>query len=109
MTIKQISAPDLKARLDAGERIHLLDVRNDDERAYGRIEPSQFIPLHELILRAGEVEPEAGTPVVVYCHHGVRSLRGAGVLIRAGLEHVYSLAGGIEAWSVLVDPAVPRY
>ena len=107
--ILQITALDLKARLDAGLPIHLLDVRNDDERAYCRIEPSQLIPLHELILRVDEVEPSPGTPVVVYCHHGVRSLRGAVVLMQAGLENVYSLAGGIEAWSVQVDPGVGRY
>ena len=109
MTIAQITATELKARLDAGEVIHLLDVRNDDERAFCRIEPSQFIPLHELILRASEVEPPMGAAVVVYCHHGVRSLRGAVVLMQAGLENVYSLAGGIEAWSMLIDPNVPRY
>ena len=107
--VKQITAPELKARLDAGERIHLLDVRNDDERAFCRVEPSQFIPLHELILRVEEVEPPSGAAVVVYCHHGVRSLRGAIVLMQAGMENVASLAGGIEAWSVLVDPTVNRY
>lgn len=107
--IKQITVHDLKARLDAGERIHLLDVRNDDERAYCRLEPSQFIPLHELISRVGEVEPSEGAPVVVYCHHGVRSIRGAIVLMQAGLENVASLAGGIDAWSLQVDPKVPRY
>ena len=107
--IQQITVTDLKARLDTGEAIHLLDVRNDDERAYCRIEPSQFIPLHELILRVDEVEPSPGTPVVVYCHHGVRSIRGAVVLMQAGMENVFSLAGGIEAWSVQVDPGVGRY
>lgn len=107
--VKQITVHDLKSRLDAGERIHLLDVRNDDERAYCRLEPSQFIPLHELINRVNEVEPSDDAPVVVYCHHGVRSIRGAFVLMQAGLENVASLAGGIDAWSLQIDPKVPRY
>ena len=47
--------------------------------------------------------------VVVYCHHGVRSLSGAAILGQAGVENVYSMAGGIEAWSQRIDPAVPRY
>jgi adenylyltransferase/sulfurtransferase len=55
------------------------------------------------------VTPPAGALVVVYCHHGVRSLRGAALLRQAGHENVASLAGGIDAWSLYVDPAVPRY
>ena len=59
--------------------------------------------------RAAEIEPEADNLVVVYCHHGVRSLSGASMLARAGLKNVVSLAGGIDAWSREVDPGVPRY
>lgn len=109
MMIKQISVVELKAKLDSGEKIHLLDVRNEDEREYCRISPSQFIPLPELILRAGEVEPEENIPIVVYCHHGVRSLRAAGILMQAGVGNVISLAGGIDAWSMLIDSKIPRY
>jgi adenylyltransferase/sulfurtransferase len=109
MTIPQITVRDLKHKLDAGESILMLDVRNDEERQYCRIEPSQFIPLPELIGRVGEVEPDGGQLVVVYCHHGVRSLRAAGVLMQAGLPNVASLAGGIDAWSVHIDRRVPRY
>jgi rhodanese-related sulfurtransferase len=59
--------------------------------------------------RAAKVEPPAGATVVVYCHHGVRSLTGAFLLQRAGVGPVASLAGGIDAWSREIDPAVPRY
>jgi rhodanese-related sulfurtransferase len=56
-----------------------------------------------------EVQPPEGALVVVYCHHGVRSLRGAAVLAQAGHENVASLAGGIDDWSLTIDPTVPRY
>ena len=59
--------------------------------------------------RAGEVEPPPGSTVVVYCHHGIRSLSGAAILEMNGIPEAYSLAGGIEAWSQLIDPTVPRY
>ena len=67
------------------------------------------MPLAARSWRVGEVDPPAGATVVVYCHHGVRSLTGAAFLERAGVANVASLAGGIDAWSARVDPAVPRY
>ena len=70
---------------------------------------SVLVPLSELLDRLHDVSPPAGTSVVVYCHHGVRSLSGAAMLTGAGFADVASLAGGIEAWSLTVDPAVPRY
>ena len=106
--IPQIPVAELKRKLDAGEPVYLVDVRNDDEHAYCRLPDSLLVPLHELVGRVGEVDPPAGAAVVVYCHHGVRSLSGAAILRRAGHDAA-SLAGGIDAWSVLIDPTVPRY
>ena len=68
-----------------------------------------LIPLNDLPARAEEVEPPAGAPVVVYCHHGIRSRSGAALLEHLGFRDVRSLAGGIDAWSLLIDPKVPRY
>ncbi|OWK43513.1 rhodanese-like domain-containing protein [Fimbriiglobus ruber] len=107
--VSQIHPLDVKAKLDAGEPVHFVDVRQPEEYAHCRIEGSQFVPLRELAHRADEVAPAAGTVVVVYCHHGVRSLTGAMLLQQAGRENVFSMAGGIDAWSALVDPSVPRY
>lgn len=107
--IRQISPIDVKAKLDAGESIMLIDCRQPEEYAHCRIEGSTLIPLGEVQRRAGEVEVPDGALVVVYCHHGVRSLTGAMMLKMAGVENVASMAGGIEAWSVQVDPTVPRY
>ena len=106
--IPQIPVAELKRKLDAGEPVYLVDVRNDDEYAYCRLPDSLLVPLPELPHRVAEVDPPAGALVVVYCHHGVRSLSGAAVLRRAGHDAA-SLSGGIDAWSRLIDPAVPRY
>lgn len=107
--IQQIHPAAVKAKLDAGEPVVLVDCRQPEEYALCRIEGSTLIPLGELRERAGEIEPAADALVVVYCHHGVRSLTGAVMLTQAGVPNVASMAGGIEAWSVQVDPSVPRY
>lgn len=108
MTIPQIRPADLKRLLDTGESVYLVDVRNYDEHAYCHLPDSLLVPLPELAARIDEVEPPAGAKVVVYCHHGVRSLSGAAILRQAGHDAA-SLSGGIDAWSLTVDPAVPRY
>jgi rhodanese-related sulfurtransferase len=107
--VPRIHPVELKRMLDAGEPVHLVDCREPVEHETARLPGSQLIPLGELAYRHGEVDPPAGALVVVYCHHGVRSLSGAAMLLNAGHPNVASLAGGIDAWSVLVDPAVPRY
>ena len=105
--IPQIQPTELKALLDAGQPVLLVDVRQPEEHAFCALPGSVLIPLGELMSRVEEVQPE-GAAVVVYCHHGVRSLSGAAILRRAGIEAA-SLAGGIDRWSQTVDPSVPRY
>ncbi|MCE9533313.1 MAG: hypothetical protein K8T89_19625 [Planctomycetes bacterium] len=107
--IPQIHPEQLAAKMEAGETVYLLDVRQPWENEYCQLADSVLIPLPELPSRIDEVEPPEGALVVVYCHHGVRSLSGAAILQQAGFGNVASLSGGIEAWSVLVDPKVPRY
>ena len=86
----------------------LLDVRFPEEHAYVALPGSVLIPLPELDERAEELEAFRGRPIVVYCHHGVRSLDGAAYLRSRGLEAV-SLRGGIDLYSRAVDPRLPRY
>jgi rhodanese-related sulfurtransferase len=107
--IRQILPQQLKDKLDAGEKIVLVDVRQPEEHALCHLAGSQLIPLGELAGRVSEVEVPDGASLVVYCHHGVRSLSGAGMLAQAGHGDVYSLSGGIDAWSRLIDPTVRRY
>ena len=107
--VRRISAAELKAMRDRGDPVTLIDVRQPEEYAIARIGGGVLIPMMELSVRLGEIQPDDGTTVVVYCHHGVRSLKAAYYLAQSGLDNVASLEGGIEAWSLLVDPAVPRY
>ena len=107
MMIPQIQPAELKALLDAGAPVLLLDVRQPEEHICCALPGSVLIPLGELMARVEEVRPEGAT-VVVYCHHGVRSLSGAAILRRAGIEAA-SLAGGIDRWALTVDATVPRY
>lgn len=109
MEIRQIHPAEVKQMMDAGEPVHLLDVRQPEEYEHCHLTGCQLIPLPELSRRHSEVEVPEGTTVVVYCHHGMRSLTGAAILQQAGHENVASMSGGIEAWSLLVDPTVPRY
>jgi rhodanese-related sulfurtransferase len=106
--VRQIEPSELAQALASGN-VYLLDVRQPWEHATAALPGSVLIPLHELPARAHEVRPPPDALVVVYCHHGIRSLSGAALLERAGLTHVASLAGGIDAWSLEVDPTVPRY
>jgi len=106
--VPQIHPTELKRMLDAGAPVMLVDVRQPEEHAYCALPGSVLIPLGELPARTAEVNP-GGALVVVYCHHGIRSLSGAALLRAAGLPDVASLSGGIDAWSALIDPAVPRY
>jgi rhodanese-related sulfurtransferase len=107
--VQQIHPEQVSAKLQNGEPIYFVDVRQPWENEFCRIPESALIPLPELSSRVGEVEAPEGALIVVYCHHGVRSLSGAAILQQAGFCNVASLAGGIEAWSVRVDPKVPRY
>jgi adenylyltransferase/sulfurtransferase len=106
---KEIRARELKSRLAAGKPTHLVDVRDPWERAIAKLNDQQYIPLDELPERVSEVRPPEGTLVVIYCHHGVRSLAAAEFLEQQGLKGVVSLAGGIDAWAQLVDPKIPVY
>jgi rhodanese-related sulfurtransferase len=110
-----LTALDLKGRLDQGETLSVLDVREDDERAYAAIPlPSETLDLHvplgELTARFDEIQQAAtGRPLVVYCHHGQRSMVAATWLARRGLLDVHNLEGGIDAWSTRVDRTIRRY
>ncbi|HTU17417.1 MAG TPA: rhodanese-like domain-containing protein [Gemmataceae bacterium] len=107
--VHEISVQQLQAKLRAGEPVYLLDVRQAWEHDLASLPGSCLIPLDQLSLRADEVQPPERTAVVVYCHHGIRSRTGAAILQQRGLIEVFSLAGGIDAWSRLIDPQVPRY
>jgi rhodanese-related sulfurtransferase len=94
--------------LEAGKPVRLLDVRLPQEHDYAALPGSVLIPIQELPTCLTDI-PQGEGPLVVYCHHGVRSLGAAGYLEQQGVENVFSLSGGIDAWSLRIDPRVPRY
>jgi rhodanese-related sulfurtransferase len=106
---EQIGVEELARKLAAGEAVYLVDVRQPWEHATAALPGSVLIPLSEIEERWTELAPPAGAQLVTYCHHGVRSLNAAAFLEQKGVGKVLSLAGGIDAWSVRVDPKVPRY
>jgi|PersoiStandDraft_1058852.scaffolds.fasta_scaffold21811_2 molybdopterin/thiamine biosynthesis adenylyltransferase/rhodanese-related sulfurtransferase len=103
----EMSALQLKASLQAGHKLWLLDVREAWEYSTARIEGATLIPLGDLAARVDEVPREAD--VLVYCHHGMRSARAVSMLRHAGWAHVRNLSGGIDSWSIAADPKTPRY
>lgn len=106
--IPQIQPQELKRLLERGAPVLLLDVREPQEYAWCHLTGSLHIPLGELPARVGELDVGEEL-VVVYCHHGLRSLSGAAILLQAGFANVASLAGGIDRWAVQIDPSMPRY
>ncbi|MBG8552839.1 rhodanese-like domain-containing protein [Hymenobacter guriensis] len=106
--LPELSPADLHARLQRGDALQLIDVRQPDEYAYCRIEGSRLIPLGELPGRAQEIDPEV--PAVLICHHGVRSMQALAYLQhRHELTNLLNLRGGIHAWSTQVDSSVAIY
>ena len=87
----------------------LLDVREADEYATAHIEGAVLVPMSELRERIGELQPHRGRRIVVHCHHGGRSLRVVHALRERGFDQAQNMAGGIDAWSLEIDPQVPRY
>lgn len=104
--VKRLSAAELKQRMERGDDLLLVDVRTPGERALASIEGGR--PLDAAVRAELERSPRERS-IVVYCHHGVRSLNAAEELAAQGFRDVYNLVGGIDSWSVDVDPDVPRY
>lgn len=91
------------------EQLALLDCRERDEYDYVHIAGALFIPMSELESRVTELNAYRDREFIVYCHHGVRSLRVASWLAQQGFKSPRSLSGGIDQWSQEIDPSLPRY
>ena len=104
--VQEITPQDLAQWMATGHPHTLLDVRLESELANASIPGALHIPMHEVQFRSREIP--RGKPLVVMCHLGERSWRIARFLVTDGFE-VYNLEGGIDAYSVMVDPTIPRY
>jgi rhodanese-related sulfurtransferase len=105
--MKQLVPTELKARMAAGDKLQLLDVREEWEYQTAHIDGSRLIPMGQVADRVTELDPAAET--VVICHRGGRSMQVAGLLERLGFPNVINLTGGVDAWARSVDPSMPVY
>jgi rhodanese-related sulfurtransferase len=107
MTVKQLSATELKQKIDRGDKLFLLDVREPHEFKYASIDGSVLIPLNQLPARFAELDK--AQEIIVICHHGMRSQQAAHYLVQTGFSDITNLTGGIDAWSCQCDSSVRRY
>ncbi len=104
----EISVQQVRQLMDSRVDFVLLDCREPAEHRWCHLDGSRLMPLGQIPEQAGSLG-DTGQRIVVYCHHGIRSLRAARWLRKQGFAQVQSMAGGIEAWACEIDPAVPRY
>jgi rhodanese-related sulfurtransferase len=107
MSELEISVAELRKKIKAGEPFLLIDVREPWEYETCRIEGAQLIPMRAIPANLQQLDVDQD--VICYCHHGQRSLDVAVWLRGQGIESAQSLAGGIDSWSMEIDPTVPRY
>ncbi|HLL73424.1 MAG TPA: rhodanese-like domain-containing protein [Pyrinomonadaceae bacterium] len=106
--MEEITAKELKERLDRGDDLQIIDVREPNEYESARLEGSKLIPLAQVVNRKDEIDESRET--VVHCKMGGRSAKAIEALQRAGFAgRLLNLKGGITAWSNDVDPSVPKY
>ena len=107
MPFKQATPDEIKRRIDAGEELRIIDVRERDEHRTAHIAQAELLPMSE-IQSWWQTLPR-DEELVFMCHHGARSAQVCSALSQAGFEHLTNMSGGIDAWSASVDPSVPRY
>ena len=105
--MKHMLPAELQARMVAGEKLQLLDVREIWEFNTTRIGGSVLIPMGEVAARVAELDSDAD--IIVICHHGGRSMQVAAFLEREGFSKVHNLTGGVDAWARTIDPSMPTY
>ncbi len=105
----ETSPQEVKNRLDRKDDFVLLDCREQGEYDLVHIENSRLLPMSELETRVGELGDLKEKEIVVYCHHGRRSMMVTTWMLAHGFSHVKSMAGGIDRWSEEIDPSLQRY
>ena len=110
--LSQISVEQLAARLtEAPEELQLIDVREEQEIAIARLDGFENLPLSEFTEWSDQIHArfDSNAETFVLCHHGVRSAQMCQWLMNQGFTNVKNIVGGIDAYSILVDPSIPRY
>lgn len=105
----EVTPRELEAMLAGEDPFLLIDVREADELAIARLDGAAHIPLGDLPAAIATLDADEDTPIVLLCHLGQRSMSAAHFLMREGFVNARSLHGGIDLWSLAIDPSVPRY
>lgn len=106
----ELMPQEVEDRRRQGEQLCLIDVREDMEWQICRIPGANLVPMNTVPARLEELRAQSSsTPLIIYCHHGVRSLNVVHWLRRNGVGNCQSMTGGIDLWSLEIDPEVPRY
>ena len=105
----EIDCAEVKAKLDAADEFLLLDCREQDEYDLVHLAGTTLVPMSEIQERMGELDPHRQKEMVVYCHHGMRSLQVTIWLKQQGFANVRSMSGGIDAWAQIIEPGMQRY
>lgn len=101
---------DIQSRLAAGEKLLLVDVREPVEFQAAGIPGAELIPMRTIPVQLQRLEAASDDALlIVFCHHGIRSLNVVNWLREQGIHNCQSMAGGIDRWSLQIDPSVPRY
>lgn len=103
-----ITVTELKAKLDTGETFRLIDVREPSEHFHANLPKAELKPLNQIPQWAQELA-DKDEEIIIHCHHGMRSDRACQFLAAQGFTNLKNLAGGIDDWSLCIDPSVPRY
>lgn len=106
---EEVSVRELSLMREKKSELTLIDCRESDEWNFNRIEGARHFPLSRMPEIAPHLLSLAGPDLIIYCHHGIRSLHVTRWLREHGISNVFSLAGGISAWSRNVDPTIPEY
>jgi rhodanese-related sulfurtransferase len=105
----EVSCAEVKTQLDTGNHLVLVDCREQHEFNLVAIDGAVLLPMSETPARVGELEAHRGRPILVYCHHGMRSAQVAVWLRGQGFTQAQSMSGGIDRWAVEIEPGMPRY
>jgi rhodanese-related sulfurtransferase len=106
----ELTPQEIQSLQKSNEPLFFIDVREPNEWALTRIEGATLVPMGSVPASLQELENKADDgSLIVYCHHGMRSLQVVAWLRERGLSSAYSMSGGIDRWSTEIDPSVPRY
>lgn len=105
----EIEAGELQRLIQSGNPLQLIDCREPHEFELAHLAGAQLLPTSRIRQWLPELANQPELPLVVYCHHGIRSFHVVCALRQSGFRHAQSLSGGIDQWSQVIDPTIPRY